>query len=238
MEWFIQLHRSIQEHWIYKEKSFSNLQAWLDICLSVNYKDNKFLLWNELIEIKRWSFITSELKLMKKFWWSKSKLRNFLKLLQLDKMIEKKSDKNKTTIFVLKYDKYQGMQTSKKPVKDHKKTTKEPQEDTNNNDNNDNNENNDNNTNKKLNDFFSKQLDNLIIARKDYIWLSIKRTIDLEEQFFIFLKKYNLEDFELAFSNYLEEISKREKWTPYYKHRFSLLEFLKNEKWFIKFFNC
>lgn len=144
-QWFISIHREITDHWIYNEKRiFSRFEAWIYILLEVNHKDNKFLLWNELIECKRWSMITSELKLMNIFSWSKTKLRAFLKNLGDDKMISIHTDKKKTTIFVLNYDKYQVLKTTKEPQKDQEKTIKKPQKDTNNNVNNDNNINNNN----------------------------------------------------------------------------------------------
>jgi DNA replication protein DnaD len=102
--------------------------------LMANHDYNKFLLGNELVEIKRGSFITSELKLMERWGWSKTKVRSFLSLLEKDKMIIKKSDKKKTTIIIENYNDYQACETTEKPQKNHKETTEKPQEDTNKND--------------------------------------------------------------------------------------------------------
>lgn len=139
---WISVHRQLQEHWLWEEKPFSRGQAWIDLLMSANHCDRKILLGNELIEVKAGSFITSELKLMDKWGWSKSKVRNFLDVLQSDGMIVKKSDKKKTTIIVENYSFYQDSQTTERPLEDHGQTTERPQKDTNNNDNNDNNENN------------------------------------------------------------------------------------------------
>lgn len=135
---WVGIYRSIQDHWLWQEKPFSKGQAWLDLLLSANHKDNKFLLGNEILQVKRGSFVTSELKLMEKWGWSKSKVRSFLDLLQQDHMIVKISDKKKTTINIVNYEDYQELRTTKEPQKDHARTTKEPCRDTNNNDNNDN----------------------------------------------------------------------------------------------------
>ena len=95
---WISLHRQLSDHWLWKEKRvFSKAEAWIDILLIANHKDNKTLLGNELITVKRGSFITSEIKLMSRWNWSKSKVRAFLSLLQDEKMIEKISDNKKTT---------------------------------------------------------------------------------------------------------------------------------------------
>jgi hypothetical protein len=128
------------EHWIYQEKPFTKFQAWVDILMMANHEDKKILLGNKLIEVKRGSFITSEAKLMDRWGWSKSKLRSFLKLLQNDGMITKKTDHKKTAITVVNYSVYQNKETIKEPQKDHRETIKEPLKDTNKNDKNDKND--------------------------------------------------------------------------------------------------
>jgi hypothetical protein len=107
--------------------------------LLANHDDNRFLLGNELIEVERGSFVTSELKLMDRWGWGKTKLRNFLELLQKDGMILKKSDRKKTTITIVNYSEYQPTQTTSKPRANHEQTTSKPRAYTNNNDNNVNN---------------------------------------------------------------------------------------------------
>ena len=136
---WISIHRQLQSHWLWEDKPFSRGQAWVDILMLANHDDNKFLLGNELVEVKCGSFITSELKLMERWGWSKAKVRSFLQLLEKDQMIVKKTDRKKTTITVENYGFFQDAQTTKRPQKNRKKTTKEPQKDTNNNVNNDNN---------------------------------------------------------------------------------------------------
>ena len=111
--------------------------------MMASHKDNRFLLGKELVEVKRGSFITSELKLMDRWRWSKAKVRNFLNLLEEDKMILKKSDKKKTTITIVNYNDYQDKETTPRPHEDHMKTIRRPQENTNKNDKNDKNEKND-----------------------------------------------------------------------------------------------
>lgn len=146
---WISLYRSIQEHWLWQEKPFSKGQAWLDILLSANHQDKKIALGNELILVRRGSFITSELKLMGRWGWGKEKTRKFLKLLQDDGMIVKISDHKKTTINIVNYNDYQQSLDCKQTVNrlqtDHEQTETRPRADTNNNDNNVNNDNNDNN---------------------------------------------------------------------------------------------
>lgn len=139
MAGWISLHRRIQDHWLWKEKPFDKRSAWIDILLMANHKENKFLLSNELIEIERGSFITSEVKLAERWGWSRTKVRSFLELLEKDNMIIKISDNKKTTLTVVNYSDYQDIETTKEQQKNSNETSKEQQKNTNNNDNNVNN---------------------------------------------------------------------------------------------------
>lgn len=156
---WISIYRNIQDHWLWQEKPYDKAHAWIDLLLSANHKDNKVLIGNELIIVKRGSLITSQLKLMNKWGWSKSKLIKFLDLISTDGMINYNSTKHYTMVTINNYEMHQnqttckqdvsmdseGLQTTDRPQADHKQTTKQPQRDhgtyTNNNDNNVNNEN-------------------------------------------------------------------------------------------------
>jgi hypothetical protein len=145
---YISLHRKVMQNFLFKEKrTFSKFEAWIYLLMNANHSDTKILLGNQLIEVKKGSFITSEIKLMDEFSWSKSKLRTFLSLLESQSMIEKVSDSKKTTLSIVKYSDYQDSQTAKRPRKDREPTAKRPRADTDNNENNYNNDNNENNIN-------------------------------------------------------------------------------------------
>lgn len=136
---WISIHRQLQEHWLWEDKPFSRGQAWVDILMLANHDDNKFLLGNELVEVKMGSFITSERKLGERWGWSRKKVDNFLMLLQNDKMVDIKKNHRRTEINVVNYWDFQVSDNKKEPLKSRKRTTKEPQKNTNNNDNNVNN---------------------------------------------------------------------------------------------------
>lgn len=131
MAGWIKLHRQIRENWTWEEKPYSKGQAWIDLILSANHEDRKVPLGNEVYDVKRGSFITSELKLMNRWGWSKTKVRAFLKLLQNDSMILQKKDSKKTTLTITNYSDYQDKETEEEPQKDQKKTAKKPQKNTN-----------------------------------------------------------------------------------------------------------
>ena len=130
MAGWIKVHRDLRNHYIWDDKPFSKGQAWIDLIFSASHKDTKFLLGNQLIELEKGSFVTSEIKLMDRWGWSKSKVRAFLNILENDSMIVKKTDKKKTTINIVNYSVWQDTETTKEPQKDHEQTTKEPQKDT------------------------------------------------------------------------------------------------------------
>lgn len=157
MAGWISLHRSIENHWLYEEdRKFSKFEAWVDLLLMVNHKDNKTIMDGKLVTVKRGQRITSLRKLGDRWKWSLTKVDSFLRLLEQDKMIVVKKDTKKTLVTIVNYDVYQNVDLEKRHRKDSEKTEKEHRKDrektqkkTNNNDNKENNENNDNKENKK-----------------------------------------------------------------------------------------
>lgn len=105
---YILLHRDIQNHWVWQEEVFTKGQAWVDLLMIVNHSDNeKVLINNKFISVKRGETITSKLKLSKRWGWSRKKLDKFLKLLESDGMVTSNSTPHYTTIKVLNYNEYQ-----------------------------------------------------------------------------------------------------------------------------------
>lgn len=162
MPGWISLHRSIENHWTFKEnRKFSKFEAWIDILLMVNHKDKKIVLGNELVFVKRGQKITSIRKLCERWSWSNNKVKHFLKLLEDDGMLIVKSDAKKTLLTVVNYDIYQNEDLEKRRKSDtnatqmhHESDANATQMHTNNNDNNDNNDNNENKENKKSSNVF------------------------------------------------------------------------------------
>ena len=168
MTGWISLHRSIENHWMFQEKrTFSKFEAWIDLLMMVNHKDNKVLLGNELITVKRGQKITSIRQLCDRWSWSNNKVKNFLNLLEADGMLIVKSDTKKTVVTIAKYDLYQNEDLQKRHQRDtkashlhHDSDTNASRTHTNNNDNNVNNElimnNNDNKTDQSVGVVFDK----------------------------------------------------------------------------------
>ena len=138
MQGWISIHRQITENWVWEEKPFSYGQAWIDLLLMANHSENKFCFGKDIVKVETGSFVTSELKLMERRGWSKTKVRRFLDLLVSDGMIVKKTDHRKTTLSIVNYCLNQNIEPIKKPNKNRKETEEEPKKDINNTEDNDN----------------------------------------------------------------------------------------------------
>lgn len=135
MKGWIKLHRSIQNHWLYQERRvFSRYEAWLDMLMMANHKDNRVVLGNEFLDVQRGQFITSIRKLCDKWGWSKTKVTQFLKMLESDEMIVYFSDTKKTVITIGKYGFYQAGEDNEKTEEGHIEDTEETRKSTNKND--------------------------------------------------------------------------------------------------------
>lgn len=135
---YIKLYRSIQDHWLFKEKrKFSKLEAWIDLLMLANHKDSKVVIGNEVIEVKRGQRITSIRQLCQRWGWSNTKVKQYLNLLETEGMAITESDTKKTLITIVNYDFYQGTGDAKTTENRHENDTKQTQKHTNKNDKND-----------------------------------------------------------------------------------------------------
>ena len=140
MKGWISLHRKILDNPILtRGRQYSRFEAFVYMLLKANHKDNKAVIGNQLIKIKKGSFLTSQKKLMKEFNWGSSRLRTFLKLLESDGMIETNTNTISTHITVNNYKELQGLRNTNELQTKHKQTANKLQTKTNNNVNNDNN---------------------------------------------------------------------------------------------------
>ncbi len=132
MTGWIKLHRSIRNHWIFEEKrKFSKFEAWVDLILLANHRENTFVLGNEVIKCERGMHITSKRQLGRRWNWSSTKVGNYLELLRKDEMISYISDSKKTIISIENYNIYQDEKNTEKNEKEIKSQIKENQKQTN-----------------------------------------------------------------------------------------------------------
>lgn len=161
MTGWISIDRSIQNHWLFKEKrTFSKFEAWIYLLMEANHSKAKVPIGNQIVTVERAQRLTSILTLSDLFNWSRFKVKTFLDLLESDGMLEVKTTSKYTLITIVNYDFYQSEQgrnqhqndikpTSKQHQSNINPTSKQHQTNTNNNDNKDNNEKNVNNEKKK-----------------------------------------------------------------------------------------
>lgn len=161
MTGWISIDRSIQNHWLFKEKrTFSKFEAWIYLLMEANHSKAKVPIGNQIVTVERGQRLTSILTLSDLFNWSRFKVKTFLDLLESDGMLEVKTTSKYTLITIVNYDFYQSEQgrnqhqndikpTSVKHQSNINPTSKQHQTNTNNNDNKDNNEKNVNNEKKK-----------------------------------------------------------------------------------------
>ncbi|MBU7709202.1 DnaD domain-containing protein [Staphylococcus aureus] len=168
MTGWISIDRSIQNHWLFKEKrTFSKFEAWIYLLMEANHSKAIVPIGNQIVTVERGQRLTSILTLSDLFNWSRFKVKTFLDLLESDGMLEVKTTSKYTLITIVNYDFYQSEQgrnqhqndikpTSKQHQSNINPTSKQHQTNTNNNDNKDNNEKNVNNEKKKTTafDFF------------------------------------------------------------------------------------
>ena len=127
VEGWLKLYRSIQNHWLWEDKPFSRGQAFVDLLLMANHKDNKILFNGELIEVKRGSRITSLRQLSEAWGWSTKKTKKFLELLEKDNMITVKSDNKKTLVTIENYGVYQEVGNIEETQEKHQGNSEETQ---------------------------------------------------------------------------------------------------------------
>lgn len=124
---FIALFRSVQDHWIWETDKFSQFQAWVDLLLMANHKDNRIMLDGNLVTVERGSRVTSIRRLCDRWGWSNSKVSKFLNCLENDGMIKRKSDTKKTVITIVNYGFYQGEANEKTTQKRQRNDTEATQ---------------------------------------------------------------------------------------------------------------
>ena len=121
---WINLHRCIQEHWIWQDAN--RFKWWIDLLLRANSEDTKVLIDSSLVECKRGQFITSLSKLAEEWNVSRDIVRHFLNMLESDTMIIRNTTQKYTQITICNYDSYQDVATTE-PQLSHDTPITEPQ---------------------------------------------------------------------------------------------------------------
>lgn len=211
---FIKLHRKIQDHWIYQEKrKFSKYEAWLDMLMMANHKENKFVHGNELIHVNKGEFVSSIRKLGERWDWSNTKVTQFLDLLKSDEMITYKKDTKKTAVTIVNYGIYHGYEVEKNTQNEHEKDTERTQKHTNKNV-------------KECPENEKNEKEEILISAFDSFWEVYPRKLDKKkafEKFKIAAKKHDPQIIIQGAENYVKECQVKGTEKSYIKHPTSFL---------------
>lgn len=110
MSGWIKIHRDIAKHWI--SQDMEKLGRWLDLLIMASFEDNKVLVGDKLIEVKRGQMIASCDFLAKRWGCSKSTVFKFLELLESDNMVERYTERKITKLTICNYESYQQKEES------------------------------------------------------------------------------------------------------------------------------
>ena len=105
MAGWIKIHRDIATHWIFQDEC--KFKWWIDLLLMASYEDNKQLVGDRLVEVKRGQMIVSLSFLSKRWGKAKGTILKFLELLESDHMIDRCTDRKVTILTICKYESYQ-----------------------------------------------------------------------------------------------------------------------------------
>jgi hypothetical protein len=139
MPGYIKLYRDLQENPIWQQRPFSKGQAWIDMIFRCNHVCKPVTGFGLIKWVKRGEFISSNYKLAEAWGWSEASVRTFMRLLEYNKMILRKSFV-KCSLYILQnyayfqsteIEDYNQIQNARKT---HKKRTEHAQKTPNNND--------------------------------------------------------------------------------------------------------
>ena len=126
MEGWIKVHRGILENPIWIDRPFSKGQAWIDIILLANHKGKRRTGWKPNAAYKPRQFLTSELKLMDRWGWSKKEGKRVSGTSCVGQHDREKWNRQGTVINVVNYGKYQDLGTENEPIGDREGTERRP----------------------------------------------------------------------------------------------------------------
>lgn len=128
--WF-KLHRKLFTHYLWEEnRKLSKFEAWIDLLQLVSYtKNNSQMISGIKCDWGRGQYPVSILFLSKRWGWTEKPVRNFLKLLEKDRMIRLDRSSKWTMLTICNYDSYQNQgQSEGKSKGNHEAVIKEVKE--------------------------------------------------------------------------------------------------------------
>ncbi len=104
---WVKLHRQLFESPLWLSDSFTKGQAWVDLFGCANHKDGRFWKRGIEVQVKRGQIGWSEVTMARRWRWSRTTVRLFLKWLESAQQIRQEKTRLTSIITILNYDKYQ-----------------------------------------------------------------------------------------------------------------------------------
>lgn len=123
MSGWVKLYRQLLDSDLWLSEKFTRGQAWVDLFGLANHEDSFFYLRDHKINIKRGQVGWSQLRLSKRWRWSRSKVRKFLNDLEKEQQIEQQQSHSTSIITILNYEKYQEKGQQSEQQKDNRADT-------------------------------------------------------------------------------------------------------------------
>lgn len=129
MSGFITIERSLFDHEFFDDEPMSEREAWMWMIARAQWKDGRHKVGKDMYGVPRGTFMTTLRELQSKFMWrSDTKVRNFLKRLENEGMIERTTvgsrNAPKTHVTVCNYNEYQASERTKNVPETHRERTK------------------------------------------------------------------------------------------------------------------
>lgn len=106
---FVIIHRSMQDHWLWKSEKFSKAQAWIDLILLASHSERAVMSRGVWVDLERGQVGVSKTFLAERWSWSRPKVDRYIDRLKNEQMIEVEKNAVGTVITVLNYDTYQSV---------------------------------------------------------------------------------------------------------------------------------
>jgi len=104
---YIRLFRKIEQWPLYFAEPFSKTHAWIDMILLANHSPKNIIVRGNIIELKRGQIGWSEESLARRWFWSRNRVRRFLKWLKSAQQVEQQKSAVLGVITILNYNEYQ-----------------------------------------------------------------------------------------------------------------------------------
>ena len=106
---FVIIHRSMQDHWLWKSEKFSKAQAWIALILLASHSERAVMRRGGWVARDRGPVGVSKTFLAERWSWSRPKVDRYIDRLKNEQMIEVEKNAVGTVITVLNYDTYQSV---------------------------------------------------------------------------------------------------------------------------------